>query len=1143
MPDHGDQLQQPRALEVPQFTVHRGTAAAADELGQAIGTDVLLLHKWFGQDRLVDHLEACFLSLLVRDPRRDNRIVAFASFQDFAYNPAISSPAIEQESWEQWARSTFDVPADTSPLNTLWLRYLYIEDSGSQATVDLVGHRMFDAVYASHPEIDQVLCVIPGGLPSEAITSLCIPVPRLDSSLDAPQLFASVRSRRIPTLEIRIGRVEDHDDLLPFVAPQGKALVDKYGAYYLAELLESQDASNRTLVALADGVPVGVMRLSASDFDVRVLAENFDLAPYGNLVKNGRASAVRIQLFAMDDAYESRVCDFFRPAMDLFPDKEYMILLVPFTTADQQILRLFNPVPQKLYSLYPQDLFLFHRFNTSTNFSVAPAAPQDLLSLQPFVQRTVRNGPAVMKQAHDHLNSVNNTHGQQQLAKAASFVLKCNGVPVGLVNLSHECHTRELRGHFDVEKFVPMDVHEDFEHTELLHFVIDPVFRNRTRFFLRECLRLCSKSVLLCKTERLADFHAAAEEMVPVPPRRTIEAPGRLAHQQSQSMPFCLFVSRRKLLAEPIRFNRSRIVVIGASDTGLSIIHNLLMIPDVKFSNIYLVSPLGMPSMPSLDDEIRFRPYKHTFTPAEYRRFHVPNGLHAVEDKLVDFLRDRKHAVLGSGKAIAYDYLVLATGQQYKLSRRVHPKDKAVPDGVFILRDPAMDVDLGRFIRDDFLRLQDQVEPIAIYGHDLDALCVVQSLLNYGVKPANILLVTPRMNMSDHIQKGLFHERLAEVIATTGIQYMPNHLLKSLVSDGEDGEEELAAIMIQNDDEEERDDMTRAMEGEKLLEDPFEVPCSTLVYMHKSEVDDDILHAVNFRALVFDGRLILKPSFKTEDPCVMAVGSVAKFSRRFGPSEDFELFNAREVATRFTKIFLPEIEPDLFAVDAESEAFPPNFSQPLATSCVVPGGSFLFRAWSPTHYVKTQQILAKNKKEKLANPAMPTVLIPEPRSIHTHVGGNFLQIFFDDRGCVLEVRYLGQSQPLASNWFSMIGLPERYLHNIISRFEEGILPDLVAFLNERWAHAVFHDRFTGFRMEMQRMFLSHDDVQSIMDGLQRMLDGLPANEPVRVSDEDLNSCLKAVHPKSRKFVQKKCIEFLRQQEDVLRVYFLPRSLK
>ena len=48
---------------------------------------------------------------------------------------------------------------------------------------------------------------------------------------------------------VSVCRVEDHDDLLPIFNQQTSVLKDNYGDYYLAELIEAQDADMKCLVA------------------------------------------------------------------------------------------------------------------------------------------------------------------------------------------------------------------------------------------------------------------------------------------------------------------------------------------------------------------------------------------------------------------------------------------------------------------------------------------------------------------------------------------------------------------------------------------------------------------------------------------------------------------------------------------------------------------------------------------------------------------------------------------------------------------------------------------------------------------------------------------------------------------------------
>lgn len=55
-------------------------------------------------------------------------------------------------------------------------------------------------------------------------------------------------------------------------------------------------------------------------------------------------------------------------------------------------------------------------------------------------------------------------------------------------------------------------------------------------------------------------------------------------------------VTKKQLIATKAE-NNTRIVVVGASDTGLSFIESLLMIREVNFTNIILLAPGGLVTM------------------------------------------------------------------------------------------------------------------------------------------------------------------------------------------------------------------------------------------------------------------------------------------------------------------------------------------------------------------------------------------------------------------------------------------------------------------------------------------------------------------------------------------------------------------
>lgn len=62
-----------------------------------------------------------------------------------------------------------------------------------------------------------------------------------------------------------------------------------------------------------------------------------------------------------------------------------------------------------------------------------------------------------------------------------------------------------------------------------------------------------------------------------------------------EEAPFALCFTTKRILSEAKITKNARIVIVGASDTGLSFIEALLSINYLHFSNITLIAPGGLP--------------------------------------------------------------------------------------------------------------------------------------------------------------------------------------------------------------------------------------------------------------------------------------------------------------------------------------------------------------------------------------------------------------------------------------------------------------------------------------------------------------------------------------------------------------------
>ena len=100
-------------------------------------------------------------------------------------------------------------------------------------------------------------------------------------------------------------------------------------------------------------------------------------------------------------------------------------------------------------------------------------------------------------------------------------------------------------------------------------------------------------------------------------------------------------------------------------------------------------------------------------------------------------------------------------------------------------------------------------------------------------------------------------------------------------------------------------------------------------------------------------------------------------------------------------------------------------------------------------------------------------------------------------GAVHSIVYLGPTPVAALNWLQLVGLPEAAINRLASRYDEGIVPDLPAFLEQNWAVALYHDRFGEFRAALRLELESDADMQALLDGARPAAVG---GEQLKVAD-------------------------------------------
>ncbi|XP_061560064.1 cilia- and flagella-associated protein 61 [Phycodurus eques] len=481
-------------------------------------------------------------------------------------------------------------------------------------------------------------------------------------------------------------------------------------------------------------------------------------------------NAFCIQFFFSEKNYEIRSLDLIPYIFQLFPDLDFCIITVPTLSPDFPLLQNFLRVPPRPSSLLPSDLYVLHR-DGLRSVKVRLATESDRNGVADLMADMRLGGDALLQD----LDLIFNTQSDGAERPLQAFVADVDGAMVGTLIISDEKDMEYIRARYNIENFIYFSHHGSHEHAQLHHFVLHRCFQHFGRHFFKETLRLARKSSLYHRVypldsgqENCCVHHLdyVLDCAVPVRPRRQIIYPlmelGANAPARSitdEQAPFALNLISRKLTMEPKVTVNARIVLVGASDTGLSFLEVLCFCPHLRFNNLTLISTHGFPADCSLTGA-NFLSTSHAYSSRDMAQLPLRSCVAEVAAKMVAIQRKSKHVVVSSGAKIPYDYLVLCTGLQYQVpcpkemnqdQRDTNDQKEVasfpprytgtVPSNLFTLNDPH-DCNTARsWLLKNFVRSKDNV---IVYGNGLDVFTTVEMLLRIGVRsPCIYLVLTP----------------------------------------------------------------------------------------------------------------------------------------------------------------------------------------------------------------------------------------------------------------------------------------------------------------------------------------------------------------------------------------------------------------
>jgi len=658
------------------------------------------------------------------------------------------------------------------------------------------------------------------------------------------------------------------------------------------------------------------------------------------------------KLFFIEQAFESRSIDFLMQAFDCFPEKDYLIVTQPHSHNENSLLQSFIKVEKKLDSMFNEVMFVIHKESLLIHLlKVTKSNKKDLTNSAYLFENLGSEGESMFNLANE---TISNQH-----SKFICVSAKINENNIGIFLISKEVNVSYYDSHFNVRDYTNLEKISKYMQGRIIFFLLHKNFQPHIKLIFKEIVRLTNKISLYYElspnVEKCPIFVKEAtllrnrrfphlvkkkyidEKMLYEDEKIKSRTDGGERDEiDEEESEFCLVMTTKKMFAESKIANNNRIVVVGASDTGISFIESLLSIRYLEFSYVYLIAPGGL-LYHHIEEEIQNLKISMTnYQIKELKKLLLEHRIKIINSKVIDIKPSQKYIQLEDFSVLNYDYLILTLGLQDRLWNEVktlvtkqideafkdlknilvteNPKDliskqnilntqyesalEEFKDVVISVDDPELYNIFNPLDRKILWLRKNPKYNIILYGRSINLLCFIQGLLNRNVPANKIRLVIP--NILEHLltreEKIKFKKENQSIneeqLFVNGNSFedskeLEEYLLKSLELKGVKVLYNYNLVGV-NLDENQKIASYRFLEDG--TNDKFEeLSGNIIVTGGLLDVDQTVFNFIHENRLVYNGRAIIDRNFMTADSFIYAAGRLCEFSQRYSYVEKLKL--------------------------------------------------------------------------------------------------------------------------------------------------------------------------------------------------------------------------------------------------------------
>ena len=753
---------------------------------------------------------------------------------------------------------------------------------------------------------------------------------------------------------------------------------------------------------------------------------------------------VAITLFCIDPEFSPQSHEFLKSCFTAYPSQSHCVIVAPNNSREIPLLSHFSLVPPR--KMVRNSLYIYSKAS----------------ALQCKIQKSVKESDLhglyeMIKGLPDEREMIQRIHLKMSNSAEASnlFVVKAHTKIIGFIESSNT-NVNDVN-QYDWESVLLLNtLGGKSSMKRIISFVLDPIFSHHTRLILEMFLKCndCVAAYALYPNHNYPSIirQTLAPFLVPVKPHKRVIYPNNRRDNVSvpDAIPFSMHVLSTDMIFEPRVRQNSQILIVGASTVSYGVIEQLIYNPNVYFTNVSLIDDQAksnnsqnthnitndFPQSDSNGDNAGKITVTEAFVdelsfwPEEFIQLGLAAGINLRHGKMANINRPGRELLTDDGMILPYDFLILACGIQYHpgiISPEFEHIDNVVGLNNSSSKSIAEHVDY--MARHSFVpTTNSQKIMTVVYGWNLQSLNLIWYLLKRGTRPDQVLVVKPR-------SKG---HRSAMISENKFVEQEIDSFLKNI-----------GIVKYEGDIE------SWKCEGDRLVQivvGGSAVEVSFMFYCHVKSPSIDNCRVFNEASLVFDNRLVVNAEYQTEDKFIFAGGSITKYSSRYKTNFCHEYFESREVGNDLGNILLSRF------FDCRAGDYTSRSSVQILSSCKrffarLPGDWEYFHMDKP--HIPHDTVFERSEMGHTV-----TGKLLETNTSNGYMSMHIMPVTGKIRSLSVFTPLLGNRNFWsACNFISLYDLNCAYCNNLMSRYQDKLIPDFLSYFSENWAFAVFDSRF------------------------------------------------------------------------------------